>query len=687
MDYNNLNSPNKIRNIELKNLFIIDIDRIKKEHESHKYKDNKIIKSQVLYYFLFKLLEQHQKNIITYNDLYKLLNDYFKYHKINCNNTTIAEICKLFINKNSKNKTDNFLTKQEFKNGYKQSILCNKYKIKEFLHINNIIELYGMLSHNYIFEEKISFKTKIINNYNNLKVYMINNKIYIIWLFIYFIINLYLFLWKFYKYKNNQEAFNLYGYSPAFSKGLAQICLFNTFLILLPLSFGLLRFLRKFELLRYYIPFDINIKFHKICGYVLLLAGLGHGIAHINTFFNKIQKLDNNTWINTTLYQKGALKNGRTFSNYTGSLPGWTGIILTLIFIIAIPFSFNCIKRKNFNLFWYSHYLFFPLYFILIIFHGANQWFEKTTAWMWAIGPFLLYSFERLYRYFKKSKISEFKIIEAKIKDNIIILKILKNQSFNNYLPSMYLFLNIPIISQVEWHPFTIVSNPSVNYITLYIENLGDWTNTLYNLVKDNHKISNIYIDGPINSPSENYLQYDISMMICGGIGITPFLSIIKDIILKIYNYRKLKMYNEKILNHKIYFYWCCRNQNLFNLCSKTLNEIIKLDFNNQIEINTYLTRIKKNIHFDILSNIQYICYELLNKDIISNLKGRNNLTKFNRPDFDKIFNNMVDKYEDKTIGIFFCGSVSFKKEIQKKCKKYSINEKNIKFKLHYEYF
>ena len=691
MNYNKISSPSRIKNIKLEDLFIVDINRIKKEHEMNEYnynnKNKNIIKAQVLYHFLFNILEQSDIYNITADNLHKILIEYFNYHKIKYYGVILSDLCHLFIKKYTDSDT---ISIEQLKYIYKKIILTNKYKITNILSIEESIEFYGLLEHNYIFEEKFNIYNYIKKQYNTLKIYIINNRIYIIWILIYSIINLSLFLWKFYKYRNDEQAFKLYGYGPAFSKGFAQICLLNTFLILLPLSYGLLRFLRQFETLRYYIPFDINIKFHKICGYVILLAGLAHGIAHINTFFNKIQKLDIDIWLNTKLYKTGALRDGRTFNNYVSSLPGWTGIALSIVFIIATPLTCNFIKKRNFDLFWYSHYLFFPLYFVLIVFHGANQWFEKTTAWMWAIGPFILYSLERIYRYFNKIKPSVFKIIESDINDNIIILKLEKTKEFKNYIPSMYLFLNIPLISKLEWHPFTIVSDPQVNYIKLYIENVGDWTKCLYNLVKNKCDIPNIYIDGPINSPSENFDKYDICMMVCGGIGITPFLSIIKNIVLQTYNYKKVNIFNEqleKLSKRKIYLYWCNRNQNLFNICSKILNDIIKLDCMNQVEIHTYLTKIKNNMHLDILSNIQYICHKLTNIDIISNVKGKNNMVNLGRPDFDDIFKTILQKYQNKTIAVLFCGSVNFKQEIKKKCKLYSKNEVNVKFKLYYEYF
>lgn len=40
-----------------------------------------------------------------------------------------------------------------------------------------------------------------------------------------------------------------------------------------------------------------------------------------------------------------------------------------------------------------------------------------------------------------------------------------------------------------------------------------------------------IYIDGPYGAASQDYIKYDIVVLIGLGIGVTPFISIIKDVV------------------------------------------------------------------------------------------------------------------------------------------------------------
>ena len=40
-----------------------------------------------------------------------------------------------------------------------------------------------------------------------------------------------------------------------------------------------------------------------------------------------------------------------------------------------------------------------------------------------------------------------------------------------------------------------------------------------------------IFIDGPFGAPAQNYKKYDILLLIGLGIGATPFISILKDLL------------------------------------------------------------------------------------------------------------------------------------------------------------
>ena len=46
-----------------------------------------------------------------------------------------------------------------------------------------------------------------------------------------------------------------------------------------------------------------------------------------------------------------------------------------------------------------------------------------------------------------------------------------------------YVFLNIPEISTLEWHPFTMTSAPEEDYLSVHVREAGDWTEKLISLV------------------------------------------------------------------------------------------------------------------------------------------------------------------------------------------------------------
>lgn len=41
------------------------------------------------------------------------------------------------------------------------------------------------------------------------------------------------------------------------------------------------------------------------------------------------------------------------------------------------------------------------------------------------------------------------------------------------------------------------------------------------------HCASRLYIDGPFGSPSEEVFNYDVSVCVAGGIGVTPFACVL----------------------------------------------------------------------------------------------------------------------------------------------------------------
>lgn len=87
-----------------------------------------------------------------------------------------------------------------------------------------------------------------------------------------------------------------------------------------------------------------------------------------------------------------------------------------------------------------------------------------------------------------------------------------------DYTPTSTMFLNIPSISKLQWHPFTVISNSSLEAetISVMIKCQGSWTKKLYDALSspapavDRLEVS---IEGPYGPPpSANFLLRFISL-------------------------------------------------------------------------------------------------------------------------------------------------------------------------------
>lgn len=47
------------------------------------------------------------------------------------------------------------------------------------------------------------------------------------------------------------------------------------------------------------------------------------------------------------------------------------------------------------------------------------------------------------------------------------------------------------------------------------------------------HTVSQIYLDGPFGEGHQDWYKFPVAVLVGGGIGVTPFASILKDIVFK----------------------------------------------------------------------------------------------------------------------------------------------------------
>lgn len=162
----------------------------------------------------------------------------------------------------------------------------------------------------------------------------------------------------------------------------------------------------------------------------------------------------------------------------------------------------------------------------------------------------------------KKFIISEIK----KESNSMYSLKLIpQNGKIFSYKPGQFGFLRIfgKNINPEE-HPFSFSSSPSnKEYVEVTIKELGDYTSQIKNIEKG----SKVFIDGPYGNFSYlNHRGEDGVILLAGGVGITPALSILR------YIYK-----ND--INKKVTLIWGINNQD--EMINKDEFNLMKRDMKN----------------------------------------------------------------------------------------------------------
>jgi len=305
----------------------------------------------------------------------------------------------------------------------------------------------------------------------------------------------------------------------------------------------------------------------------------------------------------------------------------------------------------------------------------------------WIVGGFI-YLIERTLREVRgKHKTYISKVIEHP--SGVVEIQIKKEHTKPR--AGQYIFLCCPEVSIWQYHPFTLTSAPEEDYISVHIRCQGDFTKALgktlgcnFEKGKDEKRkaresrvigvdartrddvdpalrrvLPRVYIDGPFGSASEDVFNFECSILVGAGIGVTPFASILKSI------WYRANYPQKKTRLSKVYFFWICRDFGSFEWFRSLLLAIEAQDISHLIEIHTYLTaKIKSDDATNIMINDANA-----EKDAITGLRAP---TNFGRPNWDTIFKAIRSIHSPAEVGVFFCGPKPLGSQLHNKCNEYS---------------
>ncbi|KAJ0389836.1 hypothetical protein P43SY_011437 [Pythium insidiosum] len=93
--------------------------------------------------------------------------------------------------------------------------------------------------------------------------------------------------------------------------------------------------------------------------------------------------------------------------------------------------------------------------------------------------------------------------------------------------PCSYFWVRVPTVSGVQWHPFSAIVMPSGDSFGFCIRagsSASSFTRQLYEVGVSTHSLA-VNLCGPYGRISVDVDDYDVVLLVAGGVGVTPLLS------------------------------------------------------------------------------------------------------------------------------------------------------------------
>ena len=239
---------------------------------------------------------------------------------------------------------------------------------------------------------------------------------------------------------------------------------------------------------------------------------------------------------------------------HTGDLSLLLFLLLGILAAVFLSGRAEGLKKKWARTFWgrYDRELmlhrFMAAAVLLMFLHASGKPFMRTPlsgtvlvlCFAAGMGCFLWHTWLRRGKSFTVAKV-------IRENNSMTTLVMAPNRGSFSYKPGQFGFLSVkdPALSG-EAHPFSFSSSPGRDAsVSMTIRALGDWTGK----VKEIRPGSQARIDGPYGRFSPLlYPEEEPVVLIAGGVGITPMLSIVR-------------YYEKKNRNKPVLLLWCARDR------------------------------------------------------------------------------------------------------------------------------
>lgn len=241
------------------------------------------------------------------------------------------------------------------------------------------------------------------------------------------------------------------------------------------------------------------------------------------------------------------------------TVTGFTGVVLTLLSLAMLPAAvFARVRRASYVLFWRAHMLWSVIVVVSMI-HGGAQLVQAPLVWHATILPLTVFMVDRLIRL--RTSVRPVRVLASRFNPTteILHLDLEKPEGFK-FRPGQWAY----VCALGEKHPFSISSAPSEKSVSFHVKvsEFDDaWTRRMVKTTVDV-----VHIDGAFGRGiGDRFGGPDSRVIIlcAGGIGATPFLSVLKELGLRSAWSASRRVDSLGVSDlRRIYFVWSFRAEN-----------------------------------------------------------------------------------------------------------------------------
>lgn len=245
--------------------------------------------------------------------------------------------------------------------------------------------------------------------------------------------------------------------------------------------------------------FERIVKYHRWLGMAMTVAVIVH----------LIQALDVTT---------------ATYSEKYGTVTPLYGFIAFLCFVTMAVLANEYIRRKFFEVFYFTHRILSIVGFVFSILHAP-----KVIGWALAV-PLAFYVIGLLSRWssaFFGTYTATVTVPAGVAATSLMLEATPKTGKFAmNMNRASYFMVRIPSVSSVEWHPFSAIVTADGKSIGFCAKAIGGYTSNLLKNAQLNHSLT-LNLCGPFGKMGIDVEKYETVVLVGGGVGITPLMSLV----------------------------------------------------------------------------------------------------------------------------------------------------------------